>query len=343
MAFNNAVDANQQGVQYLSSAGVWTGLDGSTAGDILTSNGTGVAPSFQAGGGGGGGVTSIDPENIGPLTGALSLYGSGTPGQNSYGQLAFQALSSSEITLTIGDNTNLILGLGSGGLNQPVLGVDNVGLGLGVLTQVTNSGVDKNVAVGRQAGQFAFGSYNVFLGYASGVGFTGNSSIGLGDNGNLNGSNTLQIGGSTGTGNGQLAIAYICGIAGATYTGSSPTPRPIYLNSFNDQLVSTEPTDSNTLTATFGSSITAGSPVQNTFPFPIYVNISVDVTVAVSGSVVMSVSSDGMGATNPVTGTITAATMVNFGATIPSGWFLLVDVTGTLTVGSITTQANPMG
>lgn len=48
MAFNNAVNAKQQGTQYLSTAGAWSGIDGSTAGDVLTSNGTGVAPSFQA-------------------------------------------------------------------------------------------------------------------------------------------------------------------------------------------------------------------------------------------------------------------------------------------------------
>jgi hypothetical protein len=47
MAFNNAVNAKQQGTQYLSTVGAWTGIDGSAAGDVLTSNGTGVAPSFQ--------------------------------------------------------------------------------------------------------------------------------------------------------------------------------------------------------------------------------------------------------------------------------------------------------
>jgi len=47
MAFNNAVNANQQGTQYLSTGGAWSGVDGSTAGFVLTSNGTGVVPSFQ--------------------------------------------------------------------------------------------------------------------------------------------------------------------------------------------------------------------------------------------------------------------------------------------------------
>ena len=48
MSFNNAVNAKQQGTQYLSTAGAWAGVDGGSAGNVLTSNGTGVAPSFQA-------------------------------------------------------------------------------------------------------------------------------------------------------------------------------------------------------------------------------------------------------------------------------------------------------
>jgi hypothetical protein len=48
-SFNNAVNAQQQGTQYLSSAGAWSGIDASTSGFVLTSNGTGIAPSFQAG------------------------------------------------------------------------------------------------------------------------------------------------------------------------------------------------------------------------------------------------------------------------------------------------------
>lgn len=47
MAFNNAVNASQEGVQYINPTGTWSGVDGSTALKVLTSNGTGVAPSFQ--------------------------------------------------------------------------------------------------------------------------------------------------------------------------------------------------------------------------------------------------------------------------------------------------------
>lgn len=53
----NSVNAPQQGVQYQSSSGAWSGLDGSTSGKVLTSNGTGSAPSFQTFTGGTGVVT----------------------------------------------------------------------------------------------------------------------------------------------------------------------------------------------------------------------------------------------------------------------------------------------
>lgn len=53
MAANNASNINTQGVCYCNGSGVFSGLDGSTSGFVLTSNGTGVAPSFQAAGGGG--------------------------------------------------------------------------------------------------------------------------------------------------------------------------------------------------------------------------------------------------------------------------------------------------
>ncbi len=47
MAVTNSVNIDAQGVVYSSGTGAFSGLDGSTSGKVLTSNGTGVAPSFQ--------------------------------------------------------------------------------------------------------------------------------------------------------------------------------------------------------------------------------------------------------------------------------------------------------
>ncbi len=45
---NNAINLNSQGVAYYNGTGTFTGADGITTGYVLTSNGTNVAPSFQA-------------------------------------------------------------------------------------------------------------------------------------------------------------------------------------------------------------------------------------------------------------------------------------------------------
>jgi len=55
MATSNAVNLKDQGVAYVSSTGTFSGIDGSTAGKVLTSNGTGIAPSFQSP------ASSLDP------------------------------------------------------------------------------------------------------------------------------------------------------------------------------------------------------------------------------------------------------------------------------------------
>lgn len=52
MPTNNAIDLNAQGMAYYNGTGTFSGVDASTAAFVLTSNGTGVAPSFQAASGG---------------------------------------------------------------------------------------------------------------------------------------------------------------------------------------------------------------------------------------------------------------------------------------------------
>jgi len=47
MATHNSDNITAQGVAYYNGTGSFSGIDGSTSGKLLTSNGTGVAPSFQ--------------------------------------------------------------------------------------------------------------------------------------------------------------------------------------------------------------------------------------------------------------------------------------------------------
>lgn len=48
MASNNAVNISSQGTVYYNGTNAFSGIDGSTSGFVLTSTGTGAAPSFQA-------------------------------------------------------------------------------------------------------------------------------------------------------------------------------------------------------------------------------------------------------------------------------------------------------
>jgi len=48
MTTNNPINMTSEGVAYYNGTGTFTGVDGNTSGFVLTSNGTGVAPSFQA-------------------------------------------------------------------------------------------------------------------------------------------------------------------------------------------------------------------------------------------------------------------------------------------------------
>ena len=48
MATNNDTNLRAQGVSYYNGAGTFSGIEGSTSGYCLVSNGTGVAPSFQS-------------------------------------------------------------------------------------------------------------------------------------------------------------------------------------------------------------------------------------------------------------------------------------------------------
>jgi hypothetical protein len=108
MAFNNSENAKQQGTQYLSTAGAWSGVDGGTSGHILTSNGTGVAPSFQAGSNVGT-ITQFDVL-VGGASSAIASVGPGTTGQvlQSSGNAANPAYSTATYPSTTSANTMLI-------------------------------------------------------------------------------------------------------------------------------------------------------------------------------------------------------------------------------------------
>lgn len=113
-------------------------------------------------------------------------------------------------------------GIGGSALSALTIGNNNATVGgLAVLT----TGSD-NAAFGHEAGMqsgaggVTTGSYNTFLGYRAGSAYrsseASNIIIGAVNTGTLAESNTLRIAAATGTGNGEVNRAFICGIRGIT-------------------------------------------------------------------------------------------------------------------------------
>ena len=108
--------------------------------------------------------------------------------------------------------------------------------------------------------------------------------------------------------------------------------------------LATAPVASSTATTAYGTSLTAGTALQNTTGYNLLVNICVNVTAATSATIVLGVGSTNTPTTNTVVSTFTTAAVLvqNFTAIVPQNYYLLVNTTGTITVGSITTQVCPM-
>ena len=227
--------ANTFGVNYFDGTRIVTTAVG-TAGQVLTSNGAGVAPTFQAGGGGGGGITTIDGDTS-SVTGATVSFMASSTGNT----LAFTPSSATQMNLNNfdGNGNYAVTDIGSG--NGPT-GSNNVILGVNAGDSLSGGG-DQNVAIGTAA-LGLIGSNNVAIGYLA-LGATGSSNqnfnIGIGEGvgpnynnsessnilinavGGSNESNHLYIGNGTGTGNQQLVASYISGIFGKSVDAGTGT------------------------------------------------------------------------------------------------------------------------
>jgi hypothetical protein len=140
MALSNDLNISQEGVVYFNGVAQFSGVDGSTIGKVLTSNGTGVAPSFQTSGS----VTTLTGDS-GSATGSnITLY-SNNAANNSGATVKF-VNSGSTSTLNVSDLTlfNTFLGKNSGKLT--VSGGSNSGFGYGSLSAVTSG--ERNTAIG---------------------------------------------------------------------------------------------------------------------------------------------------------------------------------------------------
>lgn len=208
----------------------------------------------------------------------------------------------------------------------------------------SDTGSTQSVIIGGVANAQS-GGRSIVIGYTSGNGLTGGegSDILLSNAGVSGESHAIRIG-TQGTGGGQQHTCYIAGIEGATYSAGSPTPALTYCDTSDGQLVSTQAVASNTATSTFGA-LAVGTARQNTANYAILVNVSIVVTAATSATITLGVGPTSTPTTNTAVNTFTAAAATTFHLCgfVPAGYYMLVNTTGTITVGSITTQTCAVG
>lgn len=200
-----------------------------TSGQVLTSNGAGALPTFQAASSGG--ITSITGDTGGTQTGpAITLIGNGSL---SAGSTVLFSGSTNTITLKMSDgNENTFVGLSSG--PATLSGSSNTFFGTATGNHITTGSA--NTGVGFSAGELlTTGEFNTLIGTQSGENYISSetSNICINNSGITAESNTCRIASGTGTGAYQLTRTFISGIRGIT-TGAG-NGIPIYIDS-NGQL-----------------------------------------------------------------------------------------------------------
>ena len=218
--------ATTYGVVYYDGTRLVTSGVG-TATQVLTSNGAGVAPTFQAAGGGGG-ITTINGDS-GSVTGSTVTIYANSAANNCGQSVKFVnsgTVSTFYITDLTGGNYNTVVGYQAGG-SIPFASVGgNCAMGDGVLAALNTSGANWNTVFGSGSlVALTAGVGNTVIGKNAGNNYTGSESsnicIGAFSGGAVSTSNQLHIGSGTGTSNGQLNAAYISGIQGITVIGTA--------------------------------------------------------------------------------------------------------------------------
>lgn len=223
--------ANTYGVNYYDGTRIVTTTVG-TATHVLTSNGVGVAPTFQA--------VPASSVAIAGDSGSSSGNSFTFTSSNSAGGTTSLVSGTGTITLNVTDvNNNTCIGASSG--NATIVGSGNCGFGESSLQNVTSgsgsiaignnslkvlSTGDANIAIGDvSANLLDTGDYNVIIGALSGASYTTDESsnilIGYNVSGTAAEDNTCRIGTATGTGSGELAKTFIQGIAGVTVANTA--------------------------------------------------------------------------------------------------------------------------
>lgn len=204
MAIGNSLNIGEEGVVYFNGTNAFSGLDGGTAGKVLTSNGTNVAPSFQTAAG----ITTLTGDT-GSATGSnITLYANNA-GRNSGSSVKFvNSGSTSTLSVTIPTLLNTFIGENAGKLTTT--GTENTSLGSTSLTAVTSGTF--NTAVGSRCLQsMQNGVSNTAMGLACmRDNVSGQDNVGVGDQclttntSNFNTAVGAKAVNGTGSGGGQL-------------------------------------------------------------------------------------------------------------------------------------------
>jgi len=255
-----------------------------------------ITGQLGSGSGGGGGITTINVDNSGSVTGSTIDLFANSGSANAGSSVKFIAVSGTEIDLQVTDaNYNTIIGNSSG--NGTLSASDTVALGFGALAKLTSgnnnvaigaascenlttsptnvgvgfqaldsltTGSGINVGIGYGAGfQLKTGAYNTLIGYIAGYNYAGaeSSNIVIGYNGVSGGevlgeSNVLRLG-PAGTGTGSGQINSAY-ISGIF--GKSPAaPQMVTINSSNQLGSQAIPTSSISITGDSGGELTGSA------------------------------------------------------------------------------------
>lgn len=244
---------NTYGVVYFDGTLLNTTAVG-TATQVLTSNGAGVAPTFQAAGGGG--ITTIDGDS-GSVTGSTVTITGGTSGAvftgagstltESFNFISLPTTTSTNGQIlinsvpvlhtfdggiwvgdagnfTIGETSTINLGIGRLALSSlTTFSQFNCAIGNNSLGALT-SNATSNIALGYGSSiNLLHGTGCIAIGVSSGTAWTGSESynIAIANTGTVSTSNQLNIGSGTGTGANQLNSAFISGIQTIVVTGTA--------------------------------------------------------------------------------------------------------------------------
>lgn len=296
-------------------------------------------------------TSNSDSGNTGLGWGSLTFLNGGS-NNTAVGFQSMNGSGSGSNNTALGVNSLLSVGtanqntaIGGSALETLTGGTNNVALGYESMLDATGSFY--NTAIGTLSlNQILTGQYNTALGYIAGGNYTGSetSNICINAQGVVGDNNILRIGDTTGGGFNGINAAYIQGIHNNTQTGSAVTINPSTGRVGVAGGIITAPVDSHTATIGFGTSLTAGTSIQNTLGYDVLVNISVSASSATGATVVLGIGPTNTPTTDAVNASFTAVSFapITFTAIVPNTYWLLVNTTGTITVSSITTQVCPL-